>query len=206
MTDHLQLSKRRKCNATKANQFMVKIPKSNMLEFDASDSDGSMNTTLFDEEQLHEENCTNFRNSVQLHVNSVSLNKNLKFTGYRKRIREVEITMTQNHDSSFDNSCPLNNPFITATQEKHPDVKGSVDLDSNVTFIKWCDELNSIQKKEKKLINQLYVERYKLYMRYDSLNKVLNKYASQLSAEESQLSEKFEHIKKTFSDILNLTV
>lgn len=201
MTDHLQVIKRRKGIPSKANQFMVKIPKTNVLEFDVSNSDESTETPL-EEDLSHDENTANFKNSMQLHLNSVSLNKRMEITGYTKRVREVEITMTKNHDSSFDNSCPLDSPFA----EKSQGVKNPIDLDSNISFITWCDELNSIQEEERQLMNQLIVERYKLYMRYDMLNKVLNKYANQLSVEKSQLSEKFDHIKKTFSDILNLTV
>lgn len=205
MTDHHQLVKRRKCNTTRANQFMVKIPKSSMLELDASDIEGSMDTPFLEEEDLsHDDNCTNLRNSMQLHVNS--LNKRMEFTGYTKRVREVEITMTQNHDSSFENSCPLDSPFVEAVQDKSANERHPLDLTSNITFIKWCEELNSIQKEEQRLINQLFIERYKLYMRYELLNKALNKYANQLSTEKTKLSEKFDHIRKTFSDILNLAV
>ncbi|KAI5950008.1 hypothetical protein KGF57_004518 [Candida theae] len=203
---HHQLAKRRKSNPSKANQFMVKIPKSNILEFDVSESDDSAESPLR-EESLHDDTCTNFRSPLQVGMNPVSSKKRVEITGYTKRVREVEITMTQNHDSSFDNSCPLESPFIATVEEKHAvAVKDAIDPTSNISFITWCEELNSIQDKERKLLNQLYIERYKLYLRYDMLNKVLNKYANQLNAEKSQLSEKFEHIKKTFSDILNLAV
>ncbi|KAI5954121.1 hypothetical protein CANMA_004960 [Candida margitis] len=209
MTDNNQLVKRGKFKASKASQFMVKIPRNNELDLDVSNSDESIDTPLLEQDSSVGDNGVNCRNSLQLHINSMSSNKKLGITGYTKRVREVEITMTQNHTSSFDNSCPLENPFIAGgseVDEKPPDVKQAIDLTSNVTFIKWCDELNSIQEEEQRLIKQLFVERYKLYMRYDLLNKVLTKYASQLSAENNQLSEKFEHIKKTFSDILSLTV